>query len=76
MIKITSISSYCCQKKLIKLATKSGFFVCGEKRHARIENKNGDFVTIIPRHNKIKKPTAESIIKVLIENGAEIEIEK
>ena len=76
MIKITSINNYCSQEKLERLATKCGFLVGGGKRHIKLNDKNGKYITGISRHAKIKKTTAEWIIKVLIKNGAEIEIIK
>ena len=76
MIKITSINNYCSQEKLERLATKCGFLVGGGKRHIKVKDKNGNYITGIPRHAKIKRTTTEGIIKVLIKNGAEIEIIK
>ena len=76
MIKIYSINNYCSQKKLIKLAVKCSFFVKEGKRHMKIHDKSGKIITTIPRHGKIKIQTAKSIVKVLIENGAEIQIIK
>jgi len=77
MIKITSINHYCSQEKLKKLAIKSGFLVGGGKRHLKVRrNKDEKPITGIPRHTTIKKFTAEEIIKILIKNGAKIEIQK
>lgn len=76
MIEIYSINNYCSQEKLVKLATKCGFFVRKGKRHVKIKDEEGKTITVIPRHNKIKVPTAKGIIEDLIQNGAEIKIVK
>ncbi len=73
---IISINDYYCGKKLSGLAVKCGFFIFEGKNHAKVKNRKGTFITTIPRHNCIKRRTAESIIKALIQAGADIELNK